>query len=410
MKKWLTCLGVVILVLALSFPAPARVRSAFSIVTITVNSAADTEICITNSICTLRGAIEAANNSANATNFVTINIDFYGTIVLGSPLPAITNTPSYIKIIGSTEGTGTRISGANLYQIFTVNQNASLALNDLYISYAYSNLAGAALRNLGTTYITHCTFSHNTSTLDGGAIYNTGWGTLDTWDSTFSYNSADAGGAIYAIGMIAQISTTTFDHNTATTDGGAIAGLGSPTGTQTIIWNSTFNANTAPFGAALYDSGANNYEVRSSTISGNIATNAAGGAVHIDTGSFKMMNTIVANTTGGGTNCHGSINNIGNNLDSGTSCGWGTGNHSLSNSNPQLDPLGNYGGLTQTMRLKPISPAIDSATFNSVDMHFETTDQRGYPRPADGNHDGTKVYDIGAYEVVPQIFLPLLIR
>lgn len=63
-----------------------------------------------------------------------------------------------------------------------------------------------------------------------------------------------------------------------------------------------------------------------------------------------------------------------------------------------LDPLGDYGGMTETHRLQPGSPAIDKgASFG------ENTDQRGFTRPFDKPNypnvpagDGS---DIGAYEL-----------
>ena len=44
---------------------------------------------------------------------------------------------------------------------------------------------------------------------------------------------------------------------------------------------------------------------------------------------------------------------------------------------PGLAPLGDYGGLTETMALLPGSPAIDAGTSGAG---IPTTDQRGLPR------------------------------
>lgn len=76
-----------------------------------------------------------------------------------------------------------------------------------------------------------------------------------------------------------------------------------------------------------------------------------------------------------------------------------------------LDPLGNNGGPTRTHPLPTGSPAIDMGdpdgcigvdfdgeVFNSYPLLF---DQRGEPRPIDGDDDALAVCDIGAYEYQP---------
>ncbi len=57
---------------------------------------------------------------------------------------------------------------------------------------------------------------------------------------------------------------------------------------------------------------------------------------------------------------------------------------------PNLAPLGNYGGPTQTMPPLPGSPAIGAG---SVAGNTFTNDQRGYPRTQNG------LIDIGAVEL-----------
>src|SRR5262249_34416803 len=65
-----------------------------------------------------------------------------------------------------------------------------------------------------------------------------------------------------------------------------------------------------------------------------------------------------------------------------------------------LGPLQNNGGPTETHALSPGSPAIDAGETVCTDDNGAplTTDQRGMPRPIDGNADGTAACDIGSFE------------
>ena len=77
----------------------------------------------------------------------------------------------------------------------------------------------------------------------------------------------------------------------------------------------------------------------------------------------------------------------------------GTNGNIVGVSDPLLAPLGNYGGLTETMVPLPGSPAIDAGSnLLAVDASGNplTIDQRGYPRI----HNGT--VDIGAVEFQPK--------
>ena len=82
-------------------------------------------------------------------------------------------------------------------------------------------------------------------------------------------------------------------------------------------------------------------------------------------GSATLLNTIVADNQaiGAGGDVEGTFISQGFNLigDTTDSSGWNS--NDLQNMNPQLGPLGYYGGPTQTMPLLQFSPAINAGTF-----------------------------------------------
>jgi len=93
-------------------------------------------------------------------------------------------------------------------------------------------------------------------------------------------------------------------------------------------------------------------------------------------------------------NCSGAIIDGGHNISSDDSCGFDPANGSMPNTNPLLGWLQDNGGPTWTHALLEGSPAIDAGD----DALCPTTDQRGAPRPLDGNGDGLAVCDIGSFE------------
>jgi hypothetical protein len=92
----------------------------------------------------------------------------------------------------------------------------------------------------------------------------------------------------------------------------------------------------------------------------------------------------------------------GYNLDGGNTCDFNGGMNDLINTNPLLGPLQANGGPTDTMALPPTSPAVDAG---DVSCGAVTTDQRGLPRPFDGDGSTTAECDIGAYEFQYLIFM-----
>lgn len=80
-----------------------------------------------------------------------------------------------------------------------------------------------------------------------------------------------------------------------------------------------------------------------------------------------------------------------------------TGN--LLNLAPMLLPLANYGGATSTHALLPGSPAVDAGSCaDAFNGGAVAVDQRSVVRPL------MQGCDIGAYEALPFLFLPLIRR
>ena len=232
--------------------------------------------------------------------------------------------------------------------------------------------------------------------MNGGAIFNStdngGGGTLSITDSTFSSNTGTSGGGIVNFNGTMTVTNNTFNGNGATSAGGGILNMAGSGRGRVTVTNNTFSGNSGGgFGGGIANYAA--MTVTNSTFSGNSATD--GGGIYNDAvsfGSVFLANSIMANSPSGG-NCHlGSvIVDIGGNVDDGTTCIHSSTSSSLANTNPLLAPLANNGGPTQTMALRAGSPAID---YVLKCIRAGSTDQRGFPRPDNGEAD----CDSGAYE------------
>jgi CSLREA domain-containing protein len=273
----------------------------------TVTKTADTNDNVCDADCSLREAVFAANQTANPDI-----VDF----------SALFDTPQTIQLTGAIQiekdveiqGKGIyllTISGSGTQPIFNMNLSggsiASAVFGDLRLT--NGNRAIAAFP--GRILVDHCQFDGNSTTdkSGGGAIYVSNGGSLAVYDSTFSNNTsqfggaigsvvpiivrsslfdgnqADFGGAIYSRSI--SLDRSTFKNNIATADGGAIY-VQSQTAT---ISTSTFKGNSGRRGSAFYlDTGT--ADLSNTTFSENLAPIGQGNTYTVTTavGTITMTN------------------------------------------------------------------------------------------------------------------------
>ena len=262
----------------------------------------------------------------------------------------------------------------------------------------------------------------------GGGV----WFSSDFQEATFdratifgNTTTTGSGGASLGAGIdlefgSALFTRSTISGNTATGPDNAFAVGGgiAVTGDQTTLdlTLSTVAENTAEVTAAGSFAGGGgvgvlgaplDFSAKGSTISANavsaVTCSCVAGPGVLDFSasgqSLQFAGTILAGNTGDGQRqCESALIQSGgyNVLGPLPGCGYigGPGDR-VEVKNPKLKPLGNFGGLTETMMPMLGSPALDLIPAADALCTSETTDQRGSARPQGGNCDS------GAVEAMP---------
>lgn len=160
---------------------------------------------------------------------------------------------------------------------------------------------------------------------------------------------------------------------------------GAGTGTNgNALGGGVFNNNGATF-AGMNLTICSNFCISAATVQATSGL-VAGFQIADTNGTLSLHNSLIA-YRGTNSNAYGTVTDDGYNISSDGSANFSSGS-SYNYTDPQLAPLGSYGGPTWCMALLASSPAIDSADPTD----FPTVDQRGYARPAGAGPD------IGAYE------------
>ena len=399
--------------------------------------------------CDIQSLVDAINNANADPVLTTIELNPGCTYVIDERYGDYNGLPEIISELVIV-GNGATITRPSLldqpirYRIFKVESSGSLSLSGFNISggtvigshivNVESNYGGAIL-NKGELTIQDMVFEENIA-VSGGALAIYAQGTFNIDNSVFRNNEArQNGGAIFNNGTgTAQINTVLFENNQATGQymvpssgrGGAIYNISD----DMVITDSKFIGNESLFYGGVFVNSSNTLEINRSIISGNSAQNwdsvlfnSSGqtiisnstisgnnsgslyNAIRNGSGSISIAystitensgdspaivssndnitieNSIIVNNPGGDCDSALSITALGNNIDSDGSCSG------FITTDPQLGPLADNGGGTQTHALDPNSPAINLASGGCP-----AADQRGVARPY-GN-----ACDVGAYE------------
>ena len=408
-----------------------------------------------NGAGSLRQAIADANGAAGA-DTITFQPGVTGTIGLTTGQLSITDSVS-IQGPGSAV---LAVSGNNASRVFYLYNNATtlnVTISGLTVTGGNAGIGGGIVdfdENLTLDAVTisgnnatgdgaglwadgfsmnltirNCEISGNTSGDDGGGIYveDTGGPLLIQNTRIMNNHATGSGGGIYLYDPDndVTIEDCTISGNTAGAQGGGIY-LYSPDAGEFTIRRTTLSGNSAVDGGGLFlyspdhlgvienctisgnqASGKGggiylynlyNFGIRNTTITGNSA--GSGGGIFVEASGLDIENSIIANNTvrdlangvAGSFNLRYSlvedptgatINNVaGNKL----------------NQDPQLGPLGNNGGLTQTHLPARTSPVVNAG--NAGFAAPPNTDQRGLPRVANARIDMGSVELVGGADTL----------
>ncbi len=304
------------------------------------------------------------------------------------------------------------------------NQGGSLSLVDCAVTANRASAVGGSEKfggiAIGGGVYTQGQFTMERTTIAGNSVDTRG-GQGPSNGSQFG-GIAEGGGLAALVEADSSLSDSTISGNTTDSSAGpgGFAGISEGGGILLLAGDShvsvsrlTVTGNTARGlgGGGITEGGGLYFSdkagtVTSTTLAGNsVEGNTATGGNLVATGEgTTVQDTIVsggAAASPGTENCGAEVESAGFNLEATDQCGFHAAGDRV-NADPQLGPLQDNGGPTQTMSLAATSPAVDQGSASG-----QGSDQRGVLRPIDfptipnSTAAGADGSDIGAFELQP---------
>ncbi|UCH60869.1 MAG: hypothetical protein JSV61_05150 [Anaerolineales bacterium] len=269
------------------------------------------------------------------------------------------------------------------------HENSNPTLTAVTFSNNSARYGSGMYNYMSSPTLTEVVFSNNAAGHVGGAIENETSSNPILNNVLFSGNSAyhQGGGMFNIVGSNPMLTNVAFINNTVTGDGGG-GGIQN-SNSSPILVNVTFSGNHAVVGGGI-DNWQSNLALTNVTFSENTAE-LYGSAMYSQESKPTLMNTIIWGNTPSDSQLLGDSTVTYSIIAGGHP---GTGNLNV---NPLLDAFADNGGFSQTYALLIDSPAIDTGNLELC----PESDQRGLPRPVDGDEDGKAICDMGAFEYQP---------
>ena len=403
-----------------------------------------TNIIFNNNIAHFGGGMYNIENSNPSLTHVTFSNN-YASISAGGMYNRNNSSPTLNDVTFS--GNSAVNAGGGMFNFF----QSSPILNNVVFSgniaddpfddpYSDDGKGGGMFnQQFSSPVLTNVTFDNNSSEWFGGGMVNDFDSSPTLTEVTFSNNSAiQMGGGMVNLDSTPTLTNVIFNGNTTTSEFGMGGGMVN-SGTNAILMNVTFSNNITQDqgggmvnfdsnpsltnvtfsgnsatsyegeGGGLFNFGFSSPTLTNVTFTGNSATIVGGGMSSWENSSPIITNSIFwGNTPDQINNAPLSTSTITYSNVQGSDVYPGTGNI---NQDPLLGPLADNGGFTQTHALGHGSPAIDAGDPTNC----PSTDQRGFPRPLDGDGFNGPRCDMGAYEVemlilAYPIYLPMIVR
>ncbi len=269
----------------------------------------------------LVAAITQANTDSQ--HSIADTIDLTNSTYTISTVNNSTNGPNALPVITATNltinGAGSTLDGASMARLFDVGTGASVAVNNLTLSYGLATgsqaQGGGLFNNGGNVTMTNVTFEYNDATAaagqnaQGGGLYSAG-GTVTLNNVALTGNEVIGGNG----------ASGTANQHTGGTGGNAQGGGIYTTGATVTLSGGSATGNTIEAGDG--GNGAAGTALNLVGGQGGIGGNAQGGGVYVEGGSLTLTNQVAISTNEVNTISHGGLGGLGG---AGDNAAGGTG-------------------------------------------------------------------------------------